>query len=102
MASSSADSPAGGSTPGGVPLRIATWNLGLNTADAFRRDNMIAKRLSKAADTEADMLWKVDVVSLNELHAAHQPRLHELIEHYPGVKFCGLPCGIAICWRPEQ
>ena len=96
MASSSADSPAGGSTPGGVPLRIATWNLGLNTADAFRRDNMIAKHLSKAADTEADMLWKVDVVSLNELHAAHQSQLNTLLAFHPGVAFLVFARGDAV------
>ena len=42
------------------------------------------------------MLWKVDVVSLNELHAAHQSQLNTLLAFHPGVAFLGFARGDAV------
>ena len=106
MASNSAAASAGASTPGGAgastpgraPLKVAQWNLGLNTADAFQRDNRIAHILDTTADTVAEMLINVDIVCLNELHAAHQAQLDHLLAWH-GVRFMGFNIGDAVAWR---
>ena len=88
---------AGASTPG---IGVATWNLGLNTADAFQKENKIAEILEATADTVAEMLLKVDIVSMNELHAQHQAQLNSYLSFHQGVRFMGFDIGDAVAWRP--
>ena len=81
-------------------MGVASWNLGLATDNAFRRDNKIATILEQTAEFLVEMLLTVDIVALNELHVAHQGQLNTLITFQSGVAFLGFESGDGICWRP--
>ena len=102
MASSSAGmassvGPAGASTPG-EGLKMATWNVGLNSAQVFRKNNAIAGIMDTLGDRLQTICEKVGFVAINELHAAHHATLNSLLARAPLLAMIGFGQGDAIVW----